>query len=340
MAVIRRSCYPGPTATGRGDATQTHRLTPLVVTFHTPDQLHQCLASLQREGATNPLVIDNGIDHETPRMVSRDHPDAHYVRYSDNPGYGTAVNRGRRGIVTPYMLVLNADTEVRAGTLEALSAYFDEHPRVGLVGPRLRDPTGQLEPSCYPRATPWQLFMEESRLGRLVRFIPWIRHRHPRTWPHDHDRRVEWVLGAALALRMLAFDEVGGFDGSYFLYYEEVDLCERLRDAGWEVHFTPSAEVVHVGAASTSRLGPKMSRTYFSSVAMFYGQRRGRLSWFALRAVVTAIASAQLVRRFLPALVATRSFKKANQNEGVRAWCGVLLDARAGWPATRAGTPC
>ena len=281
------------------------------------------------------VVADNGADDETPRMVEREFPDVRYRNFADNPGYGGAVNRVHADLVAPYVVVLNADTELRQGAIAALGTYLERHPKVGLVGPRLLNPDGTLQPSCYPAASPWQLLLQESRAGALIRWVPWVRRRHLRTWPHDSDRRVPWVLGAAIAIRLTAFDEVGGFDASYFLYYEEVDLCYRLEEAGWEVHFTPTAEVTHRGGASTSRLGPAVAQTFFASAARFQRTHRGPGSWLAFRAVVVTVAGAQLARTFVSGCIATRSAKRAARSATARAWRAVLHDARTGWRADR-----
>ncbi|MEO5842925.1 MAG: glycosyltransferase family 2 protein [Acidimicrobiales bacterium] len=304
-----------------------------MVAYQTPDPLQRCLASLHGEGAAIVVVADNGADDETPRVVLRELPQAMYRNFADNPGYGAAVNRVRADVDTPFLVILNADTELDPGALRALGTYLERHPNVGLVGPRLRNADGSLQPSCYPTATPWQLLLQESRFGALTRWVPWVRRRHLRTWPHDYDRRVPWVLGAALAIRLSAFDAVGGFDESYFLYYEEVDLCHRLGKAGWEVHFTPTAEVIHHGGVSTSTLGPAVAQIFFTSAARFHRTHRGAGSWIAFRAVVVAVAAAQLARCFVSGCIEKRSAKRVSRSATVRAWRAVLHDALTGWPA-------
>jgi hypothetical protein len=276
-------------------------------------------------------VADNGSDDETADMIRSDFPKTCYKRFLDNPGYGAAVNRVRPDIAEPYFVVLNGDTEIRPGALGALADYLAQHPRAGLVGPLLRHADGRVQPSCYPVASPLQLLLEESRAGALLGRIPWLRQRYLRTWAHDRDRSVPWVLGAAMAVRATAFDSVGGFDESYFLYYEEVDLCQRLRDAGWEVHFTPTAEVIHDGGASTDQFPSAAARTYYASAARFYRSHRSRASWLGFRAVVAAVATAHLLRDGARARLSVRTSPRASSSEATRLWRAVLRDVRTGW---------
>jgi GT2 family glycosyltransferase len=146
-----------------------------------------------------------------------------------------------------------------------------------------------LQASCYPWPTPWHVFLEESTLGRRLGRLPFIRQRYLRSWAHDKERATPWLLGAALALRRDAFRSVGGFDERYFMYLEEVDLCARLRATGWQVHFTPRAEVIHVGGASTSQYGWEMAERYFASLALFYRDHYGPPRQLALAVLARLI---------------------------------------------------
>lgn len=292
----------------------------LVVTYRAGDALLECLASLRRAGAPQVLVADNGDDGAGDAVLAR-FPEVGYRPFPDNPGYGEAANRLLDECSTPYALLLNADTAVEPGTLEALARHLDDHPRAAVVGPRLVHPDGALQPSCYPAPSPWQLFLEESRLGEVLAAVPGAARRSLRSWAHDGPRAVPWVLGAALALRVKAVAEVDGFDPGYFLYYEEVDLCHRLRRAGWEVHFEPSAVVTHHGGVSTSQQAALATRTLFASAARFYDLHGTPAERAALRAAVASVMVARLARDRL-----------RGTDEHREVWRAVLADAARGWP--------
>ena len=146
-----------------------------------------------------------------------------------------------------------SDTQVRPGGLRAIADYMDSHPRVGVLGPKLIHPDGRLQSSCAAFPHPLLPLVKSKVLTRFIRRIPLVRDRVLDTWRHDTPRRVPWVVGAALGIRREAFTVVGGFDEGYHLYFEEPDLCHRMLKAGWETHFAPVAEIIHVEGASTQQ---------------------------------------------------------------------------------------
>ncbi|MGH7517659.1 MAG: glycosyltransferase family 2 protein [Gemmatimonadales bacterium] len=249
------------------------RMAVAVVSYNARDDLLACIRSIRRAATPPPptVVVDNGSTDGGPALVRAEFPDAEVVVDSANRGYGAAANLGARRSHTPYLLVLNSDTVVAPGTLDALSDYLDAHPRVAIAGPRLRSPDGTLEPSCHPPLGTLRSVLEKSSLGRAIARVPGVgRHWALLTWAHDRARPVPWLTGAALAVRRSAFDAVGGFDEGYFMYAEEADLCWRCRKAGWEVHFAPVTEVIHRGGASTAPLRGAMALQKIRSAIRFY----------------------------------------------------------------------
>jgi len=185
------------------------------------------------------------------------------------------------------VLLLNADTQLTPGAVEALAAYLDDHPAAAMAGPRLVTATGTYEPSAHRFPTPLALLLQESGVRRLLglgRRNEW------------HPRPVDWILGAALAIRREAFDAVGGFDETYFLYQEEVDLCFRLLAAGWETHYAPVATVLHVGGASTSQRAAETYGHFVRSTRRFARLRLSRSRAAGVRVVLAAVLAARLAR--------------------------------------------
>jgi GT2 family glycosyltransferase len=231
-------------------------------------------------------------------MVRAEYPWVTLHANQTNLGYGAAANQAIASCTAEYVLLLNSDTLLQAGALMALSGYLDAHPRAAIVGPRLVEADGTLQASCYPFPTPLNTFLENSTmaifLGRLIRrHIPLLRNSYLRTWPHNTTRVVPWLKGAALAIRRTAFDAVGGFDASYFMYFEDADLCYRLTAAGWQVHFTPATTVVHVGGASTRQWRPEMTVRLLASTMQFYQRHASRLH---LAEVVLIVKGLMLAR--------------------------------------------
>lgn len=231
-----------------------------IVNWNTRDLLRTCLAAVSAEEPIQLVVADNGSGDGSVEMVRRDFPSVTLVVNPENPGYGAGANRALARCSAEYVLLLNSDTRVRPGALEALRGYLDHHERAAIVGPRLVHPDGTLQASCFPFPRPLR---------------PLTRSR-ARSLPHDRAGPVPWVVGAALAIRRAAFEAVGGFDESYQMYFEEVDLSYRLRKAGWETHFTPEAEVVHlVGASTRQRRAQMLLRTRLSSIEFYRRHHRG-----------------------------------------------------------------
>jgi GT2 family glycosyltransferase len=225
----------------------------VIVSYNTHEELRGCLISVERPCPAEIVVADNASSDGSPAMVRAEFPAVRLIANVDNPGYGAAANQAISACTSPYVLLLNADTRLEATTLGSLTDYLDRHPRVAIVGPRLTNRDGSLQPSCHAFPTAAIVLLELTVLGRLgsrLLGLPGIRRWYPLAGPHDQPGRVDWVKGAALAIRREAFDEVGGFDRAFFLYWEETDLSRRLAAVGWETHFTPEATVVHAGAAS------------------------------------------------------------------------------------------
>ena len=237
-----------------------------IVSFNTRDVLRECLASVTAAGATQILVADNGSTDGTIEMLRAEFPHVTVVIDPTNPGYGAAANSAIALCRADYVILLNSDTIVRPGSLVALADYFNRHPRVALIGPRLLNPDGSLQRSCHQFPVGWFAYWA----GRILERIPVVRIAYITSFAHDRARAVDWVTGAALAIRRSAFHAVGGFDRRFFLYYEEVDLAFRLRRAGWATHFAPVTEVVHRGGASTAPQATLMRAQKRASGVLFH----------------------------------------------------------------------
>jgi N-acetylglucosaminyl-diphospho-decaprenol L-rhamnosyltransferase len=224
-----------------------------VISYNTRELLRQCVASAYADGASEVVVVDNGSTDGSVEMLRQEFAEAVVMVDRSNPGYGGASNIAIDRCRSSYVLLLNSDTVVHPGALRALCNCLDAHPRVAIVGPRLLNPDGSLQRSIHQFPTPLVTLLDYSWVGPAVGHIPGLRRLYLASDSHQRARAVPWVTGAALAIRKTAFQAVRGFDPSFFMYYEEVDLSYRLSRAGWGTHFTPAAEVTHVAGASTSQ---------------------------------------------------------------------------------------
>jgi GT2 family glycosyltransferase len=282
--------------TRSGKGPEMSSMSVAIVNHNTREQLLACLATVEPERPELVVVVDNASTDGSVESVRAKYPWVQVLPNSTNPGFGTAANQAIAGCPSPYVLLLNSDTRLQRGSLQVLTTYLETHPQAAIVGPRLTNLDGTLQVSCFPFETPLYLFLHESMIGSWLRHIPLLRERYLPTWAHDRARVVPWVMGAALAIRKTAFDAVAGFDESFFMYSEEVDLCYRLRKAGWQVHFAPVTDVTHVRYASTNQQPGAMRIWLYRSRMHFY---RRHYSWWRLllyKAVVIYVMLRDLAR--------------------------------------------
>jgi hypothetical protein len=245
------------------------------------------------------IVVDTGSTDGSRALVRERFPHVRLVELDENPGYGGALNGGIAVSSGDYLLLMNGDAWPRRHALERLVESAEHDERAGIVGPRLLNPDGTLQPSVRGFPTLWRLVTEYLFLRWLA---PWSRALNAfygSRFDHRSRREAEFLVGAVLLVRRQLIDEIGGFDERFFMYNEEVDFCYRARAAGWSVVFSPEAEFVHVGAASTLQSRPQMYREQLRSHLRFLAKHHGvsqaerarRLLAFAMwiRAVVFGV---------------------------------------------------
>jgi hypothetical protein len=211
------------------------------------------------------------------------------IRNRENVGFSRANNQALREASAAYVLILNSDAELTPGALPVLVSRLDARPRLGVVGPRTLSPDGSVQVSFGPALTP----LAEWRQRRLVRGV---KRGDPAALKEAAARagveqEPDWLSGSCLLARKEALDAVGRFDEGFFLYEEDVDLCLRLRRAGWGVLFTPAAEVVHHLGRSMEADPARARLEYHRSHLRFYRKHNGPVLAAALRAFIGAGAA-------------------------------------------------
>jgi len=189
------------------------------------------------------------------------------------------------------VLLLNSDTIVKPGAIDALVEFMQAHPQAGACGPRLLNQDGSLQFSCSPAPT---LGSEFKRMFHL----PGVRpdgYYPMQTWDQSLARRVDVILGACLFLRRHALDQVGLLDEEYFIYSEEVDLCHRLQSMGWELYWVPQAEVVHLGGQSTRQVSEAMFLRLYQAKLIYFRKQHGRRQAFLYKLIIMAAALFRLM---------------------------------------------
>jgi GT2 family glycosyltransferase len=259
-------------------------LTVLVANWNTRDHLARCLHSLHAAlagagPAGQVIVVDSASTDGSAEMVRRDFPAVRVLALAQNRGFGAAANAALALISTPgtgvgarAILLLNADTEVDGTAIPRMLAYMDAHPDAGVVGPQLRFPDGTVQPSRRRFPTPATLFWESTVLERYFPHNRWARRYRCADLPDDAEQEADWLVGACLLVREQAIAQAGPLDEGYFLYFEELEWCRRIRQAGWRVVYLPSAHVVHHEGRSSEQV-PLQRHLYFERSKVRYAQQ-------------------------------------------------------------------
>lgn len=276
-----------------------------VVSWNTVDLLDRCLAALPAALAdvdAEIVVVDNASSDASADVAERH--GVRVVRNESNEGYARAMNRALLGDDASVLVALNPDTEPPPGSLATLVRRLLEQPRAGLVVPRLLNADGSLQPSC-------QRF-PSIPLAVVAGFVPrrWQRGRIGHRWwlegavAHDERTEVEWAIGAVHVIRASALEGEAPYSDRWFMYGEDIELCWRLRQRGWQVRLEGDVAVPHVGnAAGEQAWGWERARRVWSNSYDLDAMLRGRAHARALAAVNAAAVGAHLVANRFGALV-------------------------------------
>ena len=279
-------------------------LTVVVPSWNTIDLLRTCLQKVcvAELPSTTIVVVDNGSTDGSPDMVAAEFPDAVLIRNPRNEGFAIACNQGMRRAEGEWVLLLNSDTEVAPDAVAKLVAWLREHPDYGAAAPRLVNPDGSTQESL--QAFPgWRTpFFFGTPMERWAPDSKELRRYFERD--HDYSRScdVRQPPAAVLLLRRSMLDEIGLFDESLWLFYNDVDLSLRMSQAGWRTRYVHDSVVLHHEGASTSTFG-KMLRVWQKDRLLYYRKHFGRVGgWWVKLNVGWAMADfvcVQLIKRYV-----------------------------------------
>ncbi|MBU1167481.1 glycosyltransferase family 2 protein [Patescibacteria group bacterium] len=230
-------------------------LSIIIVHYKTPSLLAQCVKSIKKSKPQlnyEIIVIDNNSMDETVEMMEDDFPDVNLIANKENIGFPKAVNQGIRKSKGEFILLLNPDITALENVLEGMIVYLKEHPEIGLLGPKLINPNGSVQKSCfsfYPSVM--TVLYRRTFLGNFNRGHEKIKKFTMADWDHDSGREVAWVLGSAMLVPRKVIEKVGLMDERFFMYMEDVDWCRRIGSAGLKVYYYPDFKMVHYYARAS-----------------------------------------------------------------------------------------
>jgi GT2 family glycosyltransferase len=236
--------------------------------------LRRCLRSLAEHPASGVMrvtVVDSGSPDSTPEMVEREFQ-AVRLLHRGNIGFSAANNLVLREDAAAAVLLLNPDTEVYAGTLDAALDRLRSAPRIGMVGVKLVTESGELDHACkrsFP--TPLSALAHFTGIGRGADAGDALGQYRATHLGDDEPGEVDAVNGAFMLCRAEAVREVGLLDEGYWLYMEDLDWCRRFWDAGWQVFYEPAGVALHVkGGSSADRRAPRQEIAFHRGMGRFY----------------------------------------------------------------------
>jgi GT2 family glycosyltransferase len=253
------------------------RVSILIVNYKAYLELSECLQSLQPfpGSDTEVVVVDHATDPDETRRVRERFSWARLVETIENPGFAAGVNRAAAAARGKYLLLLNPDCRLDGDVARALADWLDEHPDVGACGALVRESDGSIQESArrFPDLTT-AFGGRTTVLTKLWPGNPWTR-RNLLGGSASGPVQVDWVSGACTMLRREAFDRVGGMDEGFFLYWEDADLCLRLKKAGWTTFYFPGVGVTHLTGRSSAHARTRSLVEFHRSAFRYFWKHGG-----------------------------------------------------------------
>jgi len=258
----------------------------VIVTYRSYEYLERCIASIYDDSSSQGFIQDIIVVDNAPSRAYWNNPpklfdDVTVVRNRKNFGFSRAVNLGIKKGSAPYILLLNPDTVIHQNMIARSVAFMGQHPRVGIMGPKVLNEDGTIQGSArgFPNYSTL-LFGRVSPLNRIFPNNPWTRKNIPCFSMSDNAEdayKVDWVSGAAAVIRRDAIEDVGYFDERFFMYWEDADLCQRMKMAGWDVVYYPDPQVTHlVGRCTEQNFVLNQIRFHKSAFLLEQKQKRNR----------------------------------------------------------------
>jgi GT2 family glycosyltransferase len=267
----------------------------LIVNWNAGEYLKQCIESILNN-CTLELeicIVDNNSTDNSMEAIESLAQSITIIKNNENAGFSRANNKGLRSIHTDYCVLLNPDTLISKGSIETLVAFMNEHPHAAIVAPRLINADSSIQES-YGRFP--SIPVETARFLSLNKAVRFLRNKFS-TRADAVPLKVDWVFGACFLGRIEPIRSIGGFDETFFMYSEDLELCYRLRKHHWEIWFHPDAIITHYSSVSADKKWTSIEKYYakYDGFYKFLYSTRGRVSTNML----TLIFILDLMKKFL-----------------------------------------
>ncbi len=274
----------------------------IIVTYNSAQVVNACVDSIinnNHDTEVEILIVDNGSTDDTCEIITRNYPDITLISGHGNLGFAAGNNIGLKAAKGRHFLVLNPDTEISSGALRTLTNYADIHPKVGMIAPHVINPDGTLQHSTFRFPD-----MAQAFFGFFEKLVPIDSTLNGRYRPEEYEkeRGVEHILGAAIFVQRALWEQIGGMDENYQLYFEETDWCYRAHKQKWGLQYLPTATIMHRGAHSTIANPERNSVLFAQSQSRFYRTNLGLFSYLILK-LITMIGIEYWILRTMLAIL-------------------------------------
>lgn len=250
------------------------RISIIIINYKTALLLKDCLESIKQfydKDNIEIIIVDNSPPELLRQFSETTFSEVRLVENYDNPGFGRANNQAAKMATGEILFFLNPDTLIKENIFQKIINIFEKDPRVGIVAPQLILPDLQLQPWAYGHEEGfWKLIknkFEKNQLNRGQDDLPF---------------EVDWVSGAALAIRRDVFNKIDGFDKNFFMYFEDRDLCYRVKKMGYKIIVLPEIKVIHFGGKSLTK-NRERKKIYYQAQNYYWKKHCGYLKSIFLR---------------------------------------------------------
>jgi len=250
------------------------KISVLIVSYNVKNYLLQAIDSVKKSkygGLIEFIIVDNNSFDGTSLSLKNLHPEIPYIQNQQNIGFGKGINQAAKKSRGEFLFILNPDTIIQEDTIDKLVHYLVENPQVGMVGPKVLNADGSLQLACK-RSIPSISVSLPKMLG-LSKLFPnnkWAGRYNLTYLDENQTHSVDAISGSAMMIRKSIFDQLNGFDESFFMYGEDLDLCKRIIQSGYEIHFTPITQIIHYGGESVRSARFDSINAFFNSMTLFY----------------------------------------------------------------------
>lgn len=273
----------------------------IIVSWNVRWLLRKCLSSVISEKPREIIVIDNNSSDGSAQMVKQEFPMVTLLAQTSNIGFARAANVGINKSSGDILLLLNPDASIKLHSLTAAEDFFIEHPQAGIMGGKILESNGQVQPSVRCLPSLWSQLVVLLKLGYL---LPILLNKYlMKSFNYQSGSQVEQVSGAFFFIRRSVIKEIGIFNEIFWLWFEEVDYCARAVEADWQIWYWPQVEAKHTGGAGFSQLSHLARQRQFNKSVLHYFKIHGRfyaqgMLWLTSKISLIQAAILDLVSKF------------------------------------------